>query len=205
MCSETMMSTFSCWTIMMSSALINILVGPCGSQRYAGESASSILLYCSAPKLVSDTSSPGNTPPRPSCEAQTPLKSRIHLDRSACAAAGAGARASAPMLATARNTITKRLVIANLLNFARTYEFEFMALVTGLKIAAPGSLAFFLAARLFFADAGKYSVSFSVGNHATAKPVVIVFHIFIAVVPGAGSVRHGDGFSRLQVILGPAV
>jgi hypothetical protein len=59
----TMMSTFSCWTIMMSSALINILVGPCGSQRYAGESASSILLYCSAPNLVSDTSSPGNTPP----------------------------------------------------------------------------------------------------------------------------------------------
>jgi hypothetical protein len=91
------------------------------------------------------------------------------LDRSACAAAGAGARAKRANAGDCEKHHYKTLAHCQSPHFACTYEFEFMALVTGLKIAAPGSLAFFLAARLFFADAGKYPVSFSVGNHATAS------------------------------------
>src|SRR5262245_1757826 len=64
------------------SALDIILVGPYGSHLYAGESDSSIFRYCSAPKRVSEISSPGNKLTLISCWAptgdQTPLKSRAH-------------------------------------------------------------------------------------------------------------------------------
>src|SRR5579862_1810174 len=101
-----------------------ILVGPYGSHLYAGESASSILLYCSAPKGVSEISSPGSRLAVMSCCAaegdHTPLKSRTHFALSAgelgpapCAAANAGVRISPAAAAAMSIEIGKRLLIYN--------------------------------------------------------------------------------------------
>src|SRR5262245_66301925 len=68
--------------IWKGSALDIILVGPYGSHLYAGESDSSTFRYCSAPKRVSEISSPGSKLTLISCWAPTgdptPLKSRTH-------------------------------------------------------------------------------------------------------------------------------
>src|ERR1700758_5505799 len=97
-----------------------ILVGPYGSQRYAGESASSTLLYCSAPKGVNEISSPGSRLAVISCCAaagdHTPLKSRTHFALSAgelgpapCAAESAGTRIRTATVTAMSIKIGKRL------------------------------------------------------------------------------------------------
>src|SRR5665213_277993 len=132
MCSKIIPIMFPCMNIRKGRALVIILVGPYGSQRYAGESDSSILLYCSAPKGVSEISCPGSNnlfpPPTPVGD-HSPSKSRAHLAFAAallcaCAAAGAGARASMQItLASVRTEIGKRLFMSQtlLLRHARIH------------------------------------------------------------------------------------
>src|SRR5207249_451449 len=128
MCSKTIPIASGVMKNWNGRALDMILVGPYGSQRYAGESASSILLYCSAPKTVSEISSPGSRFAVMSCWApagdQTPLKSRTHLALDAgefgpapsSAAAGDGTRIKMPnRLAAVSIETRKRLLIVNLL------------------------------------------------------------------------------------------
>src|SRR5438552_6262341 len=128
MCSKTIPIASGAMTTWNDRDLDILLVGPYGSQRYAGESASSILLYCSAPKTVSEISSPGSRFAVMSCCApagdQTPLKSRTHLALEAgefgpapsSAAAGNGTRIKMPnRLTVVSIEIRKRLIILSLL------------------------------------------------------------------------------------------
>src|ERR1041385_312825 len=127
MCSKVIPMASGVWKIWYGNALDMILVGPYGSQRYAVESASSILLYCSAPKGVSEISSPGSRLAVMSCCAaagdQTPLKSRTHFALSAgelgpapCAATSVGTKIRTAMVAAMSIAIGKRLLILKLLS-----------------------------------------------------------------------------------------
>src|SRR5215467_10013597 len=125
MCSKTIPIVSGVIKNWNGRALDIILVGPYGSHLYAGESASSILLYCSAPKGVSEISWPGSRFTVMSCWAaegdQRPLKSRTHFARSAgefgpvpCAAAKAGTINKAAITAMSIKS-EKRLLIVKLL------------------------------------------------------------------------------------------
>src|SRR3989442_11036249 len=127
MCSKTIPMASGVWKIWYGRALDIILVGPYGSHLYAGESASSILLYCSAPKGVSEISWPGSRFTVMSCCAaegdQRPLKSRTHFARSAgefgpvpCAVAIPGAATRTAMAAAMSMKIGKRLLIVEFLS-----------------------------------------------------------------------------------------